>query len=115
MGCVPVLKPEQCHGWRLYERAKPLKKGIAVDFIGNFTQSARRGLPIYRLAGGAGFVWVASYNQSGRGTLRFSAVDASTYSFQELPPPPPDTAHMPGGATTAIDAEPTSPPGVATQ
>ena len=110
-----VLEPIVGDEFRLLAEDKPLKKTIAIDFIGNFTQSARRGLPIYRLAGGAGFVWVASYNQSGRGTLRFSAVDASTYSFQELPPPPPDTAHMPGGATTAIDAEPTSPPGVATQ
>jgi hypothetical protein len=110
-----VLEPIVGNEFRLLAEDKPLKKGIAVDFIGDFTRSARRGLPIYRLAGGAGFVWVASYNQSGRGTLRFSAVDASAYSLQELPPPPPDTAHMPGGATTAIDAEPTSPPGVATQ
>src|SRR5215475_1354749 len=83
--------------------------------VAAFTQSARPGLLIYRLAGGAGFVWVASYNQSGRGTLRFSAVDASTYSPQELTPAPPDAAHMPGGAASAVDAEPTSPPGATTQ
>jgi hypothetical protein len=101
-----VLEPIVGDELRLLAQDKPLKKGIAIDFIGNFTQSARRGLPIYRFAGGAGFVWVASYNQNGRGTLRFSAVDASTYSPQELPLPP---------ATTAIDAEATSPPGPATQ
>src|SRR5271167_1309371 len=90
---------------------KPLKKGIAIDFIGNFTQSARQGLPIYRLVGGAGFVWAASYNQGGRGTLRFSAVDASTYSPQ--PPsattPPPVAVDPPGAAEMAVDAQPTSP------
>jgi hypothetical protein len=101
-----VLEPIVGDEFRLLAEDKPLKKGIAIDFIGNFTQSARRGLPIYRLAGGAGFVWVASYNQGGRGTLRFSAVDASTFSFQGSPFRP---------ATTAIDAEATSPPGVATQ
>jgi hypothetical protein len=41
---------------------EPLPKGIAIDFIGNFTKSAQQGLPIYRLAGGAGFVWAGSYS-----------------------------------------------------
>jgi hypothetical protein len=110
-----VLEPIVGDELRLLAEDKRLEKGIAIDFIGNFTQSARRGLPIYRLAGGAGFVWVASYNQSGRGTLRFSAVDASAYSPQESPPPPSVAAHLPGGAATAVDAEPTSPPGATTQ
>jgi hypothetical protein len=67
-----VLEPIVDDEVRLLAEDKALEKGIAIDFIGNFTQSARRGLPIYRLAGGAGFVWVASYNQNGRGTLRSS-------------------------------------------
>ena len=108
-----VLEPIVGDELRLLGEDKPLKKGIAIDFIGNFSQSARQGLPIYRLAGGAGIVWAASYNQSGRGTLRFSAVDASTYS--PLPPPviisPPVAIDPPGAAETAVDAQPTSPPG----
>jgi hypothetical protein len=108
-----VLEPIIDDEVKLLAEDKALEKGIAIDFIGNFTQSARRGLPIYRLAGAAGFVWVASYNQNGRGTLRFSAVDASTYSPQEQPPPPSVAAHMPGKAATAV--EPTSPPGATTQ
>jgi hypothetical protein len=102
---------------RLLGEDKPLKKGIAIDFIGNFTQSARQGLPIYRLAGGPGFVWAASYNQSGRGTLRFSAVDASTYSPESSPPPttpPPVAADPLGGAATAVDAQPIFPPSMTT-
>jgi hypothetical protein len=109
-----VLEPIVGDELRLLAEDKPVEKGIAIDFIGNFTQSAKRGLPIYRLAGGAGFTWVASYNQNGRGTLRFSAVDASTYSSHELPPTPPVAAHMPGGTSTAVDAEPTSLPGATT-
>jgi flagellar biosynthesis GTPase FlhF len=104
-----VLEPIAGDELRLLAEDKPLKKGIAIDFIGNFSQSARQGLPIYRLAGGAGFVWAASYNQSGRGTLRFSAVDASTYSPQSLPSPttpPPVAADPLGGAATAVDAQP---------
>jgi hypothetical protein len=86
---------------------KPLGEGIALDFIGDFARSARRGLPVYRLSGGAGFVWAASYDEKGRGTLRFSAVDASAYSPQTLPPrvttPPPVAAVAPDEKTAAVD------------
>jgi hypothetical protein len=64
----------------LAEGRRPTTKGYFIDFIGNFARSANEGLPIYRLSGGAGFVWVASYDQKGRGILRFMAVDASAIS-----------------------------------
>ena len=54
------------------------KKGLLIDFIGDLTRSAQEGLPVYRIAGGAGFVWVAGFDHKGRGVLRFAAVDAST-------------------------------------
>jgi hypothetical protein len=62
------------------------KKGLLIDFLGNFVRSAKEGLPIYRIDGGPGFVWAASFNQKGRGTLRFAAVDASGF----VAPPPPE-------------------------
>jgi hypothetical protein len=65
------------------------KKGLLIDFIGNFTRSAREGLPVYRVSGGAGFLWAASFDQEGRGTLRFAAVDASGLS-SPLPAQAPD-------------------------
>src|SRR5215472_13955660 len=61
----------------LAEGRRPTTKGYFIDFIGNFARSAKEGLPVYRLSGGAGFVWVASYGRRGRGTLRFLAVDAA--------------------------------------
>lgn len=61
---------------------RPDTKGYLIDFIGDFARSAKEGLPVYRLGGGAGFVWVASYDQNGRGILRFTAVDASAISPQ---------------------------------
>jgi hypothetical protein len=66
----------------LAEGRRPIKKGYLIDFIGNFARSAKEGLPVYRLSGGAGFVWVASYGRKGRGTLRLLAVDASAISPQ---------------------------------
>jgi len=66
----------------LAEGRRPIKKGYFIDFIGNFARSAKEGLPVYRLSGGAGFVWAASYGRTGRGTLRLLAVDASAISPQ---------------------------------
>ena len=54
-----------------------VRAGLLIDYIGNFQRSAKMGLPIYRLGGGAGFVWAASWGDNGRGTLRFLAIDAS--------------------------------------
>ena len=66
------------------------RKGYFVDFIGNFARSAKKGLPIYRVSGGAGFLWVASFDQKGRGTLRIAAVDASAFYREILPTPQAD-------------------------
>jgi hypothetical protein len=82
-----VLEPITGDELRALAEGKPLGEGIALDFIGDFSRSARQGLPVYRLAGGAGFVWAASFDERRRGTLRFTAVDASAYSPQALRPP----------------------------
>jgi len=58
---------------------KGLKKGLLIDFLGNFARSAKLGLPVYRIDGGPGFVWAASFDQKGRGILRLAAVDASKF------------------------------------
>jgi hypothetical protein len=58
------------------------KQGLLIDFIGNFARSAKENLPIYRITGGAGFIWRASFDQKNTGSVRFAAVDA-----WELSPP----------------------------
>ncbi|RTL77232.1 MAG: superinfection immunity protein [Bradyrhizobiaceae bacterium] len=60
---------------------RQVRLGLLIDHIGNFQRSAQAGLPIYRLTGGAGYVWSASWGNDGRGTLRFLTIDAS-----KLPP-----------------------------
>jgi hypothetical protein len=64
---------------------KSPKKGYLIDFIGNFARSAKEGLPVYRIGGGAGFVWAASTDPRGRGTLRFAAIDPSAMSATPVP------------------------------
>ncbi len=52
------------------------RKGLLADFVGNFQRSARLGLPVYRLAGGAGYLWSASADRNGRGHQRTLVFDA---------------------------------------
>jgi hypothetical protein len=87
--------------------------GILVDTIGNPQKSAQLGLPVYRLGGGAGYVWSASWNGRGRGALRMLAIDASRLpgAVVEASPAadPPAIVSSPG-VPTAVTAAPTSPP-----
>jgi hypothetical protein len=85
------------------------RQGILVDFIGNLTDSARRGLPIYRVTGGPGFVWAASYNPQGRGTLRFFAIDPSGLlpaTAKETSPPAPTNSADPQDDCDRLAANP---------
>ena len=51
--------------------------GILFSFLGDEERSAKAGVPVYRLAGGAGFLWVATFDQNGRGVLQYLAIDDS--------------------------------------
>ncbi len=81
-------------------------RGFLVDYLMNFRESARRGLPIYELAGGKGFVWIARFAGNPKeGALRFLAADPSQMT-RTLPPPlahrepaPPQTREAPAPAT----------------
>src|SRR5207247_5857688 len=72
-----VLEPLDRDSIKTLSEGRSPKKGYLVDFIGNFARSAKEGLPIYRISGGAGSLWVASFDPLGRGILRFAAVDPS--------------------------------------
>jgi hypothetical protein len=75
-----VLQPLEPYLVAELASGRDVRAGLIIDHIGNFQRSARLGLPIYRLAGGAGYVWAASWDVNGRGTLRFLAVDTSKIS-----------------------------------
>ena len=72
-----TLEPLDADSIKVLAEGKSPKKGLLVDFLGNFARSAKEGLPVYRISGGAGFLWAASFDQGGRGALRIAAVDAS--------------------------------------
>ena len=58
--------------------------GILVSYLGDLQKSAKAGVPVYKLAGGAGFLWVATFDRDGRGVLRFLAADASRYEASQI-------------------------------
>jgi hypothetical protein len=58
--------------------------GILVSFLGDLRRSAKAGVPVYRLAGGAGFLWAATFDQNGKGVLRYLAIDASKIESRQV-------------------------------
>jgi hypothetical protein len=81
-----ALEPLDQESVKILADGKGPKKGLLIDYLRDFARSAKEGLPIYRIDGGAGFIWAASFDQKGRGTLRLAAVELSGFS------PPPDPA-----------------------
>jgi hypothetical protein len=72
-----TLEPLDATGTSELAAGRSPRKRILVDFVGNLSESARRGLDVYRVTGGPGFVWAGSFNSNGQGTLRFFAIDPS--------------------------------------
>ena len=79
------LEPLDHESIKILAAGKSPKKGFLIDYLRNFARSAKEGLPIYRIDGGPGFIWAASFDNKGRGTLRLAAVEVSGFS----PPPTP--------------------------
>jgi hypothetical protein len=52
------LEPLDNDSRQILAADKSVKRGILVDYLGNYTRSARENLPLYRITGGAGFVWI---------------------------------------------------------
>jgi hypothetical protein len=91
-------------------------KGLLVSFLGDLQRSAKAGVPVYELAGDAGFLWAATFNQDGRGVLRFLTVDASQIASRivaQNPPAPPPQAPTPQPA--ALPSPPISAPPIVAQ
>ena len=80
-----TLEPLDQESINTLANGKNPRKGFLIDYLRDFTRSAKQGLPIYRIDGGPGFIWAASFDRKGRGTLRSAAVDVSGFA------PPPDS------------------------
>ena len=82
-----TLEPLDQESVKILADGKGPGKGLLIDYLRNFARSAKEGLPIYRIDGGPGFIWAASFDQKGRGTLRLAAVELSGFSPPSKPAP----------------------------
>jgi hypothetical protein len=56
-------------------RVETIHRGLIADFLGDARKSARSGLPVFSIGGGPGFLWGATFDDAGRGSLRNSAAN----------------------------------------
>ena len=88
--------------------------GILVSFLGDLERSAKAGVPVYRLAGGAGFLWAATFDQNGKGVLRYLAIDDSkiepSRQVASNQPAPAPTLSLESGNQTTSSQGPANPP-----
>ena len=77
-----VLEPVDGNSQKILAAGKNPTIGALIDFLGNYELSTKNNLPVYRVSGGAGFIWAASWDSNGRGNLRMLAINPS-----ELPTP----------------------------
>ena len=82
-----TLEPLDQESIKTLADGKNPRKGFLIDYLRDFTRSAKQGLPIYRIDGGPGFIWAASFDQKERGTLRLAAVELSGFSPASNPAP----------------------------
>lgn len=73
------LEPLDSRTLSIIASSHDVKSGLRVDYLGDFRKSAKLGMPIYRIAGGPGYLWNASYDQKGRGHVRFLTSNAAAY------------------------------------
>jgi uncharacterized protein len=106
-----VLQPLDAESIQLLASGKSPGKGVLVDFLGNFRQSAQEGLPVYLIGGGAGALWSASYDERGRGNLRLTITDASQFApglgapqASSETPVPAGPSHFEGNTSVAGEA-----------
>jgi tetratricopeptide (TPR) repeat protein len=53
------------------------KVGVLVDTLGDLQRSAKEGLPVYRITGGPGYLYSASFDRNGHGHRHYVAANAS--------------------------------------
>jgi hypothetical protein len=99
-------------------RGEVIHRGLIAEFIGDADKSARIGLPVYSIGGGPGYIWGASFDDAGKGSLRISAVDASALGSTqpapavEAPSPPTVSSSTPptrSAPPLAVAPSPTTP------
>jgi hypothetical protein len=86
-------------------RGETINAGLVIDFLANSRKSAREGLPVFRIGGGAGYIWAAEFDDNGKGRLRITAVNRSLLPASPAEASPP-IAYAPNPSPTPAPATP---------
>jgi tetratricopeptide (TPR) repeat protein len=58
--------------------------GVLVDALGDLPTSAKKGFHIYRVTGGRGYLYMASFDANGRGRKRYIAIDPADFAVRQF-------------------------------
>ena len=86
-------------------RGESIAAGLVIDFLANSQKSARESLPVFHMGGGAGYIWAAKFDDTGKGRLRIIAVNPGLLPASPAEQPP-RVAYAP---TTSPTPTPTTP------
>ena len=64
----------------------PVWPGIFLDPLGDLEASVKAGLPIYRVTGGPGYIYCASFDRNGRGHRHYEAIDIARRLVKDFVP-----------------------------
>ena len=70
-------------------RGESISAGLVIDFLADSPKSAREGLPVFHMGGGAGYIWAAKFDDAGKGRLRITAVNPGLLPAGPAEQPPP--------------------------
>src|SRR5207253_2120917 len=74
-------------GWsamQAVEAGEGRRFGVLVDSLGDLKRSAREGVPVYRVVGGPGYVYAASFEANGRGQKSSLAIDGAQLAIRQF-------------------------------
>jgi tetratricopeptide (TPR) repeat protein len=70
----------------LIKTERNIGPGLLVDSLGDPVRSAKAGLAVYSIAGGAGYIYSASFDEKGRGHRHYVAADVSQPAIKVFVP-----------------------------
>jgi hypothetical protein len=101
-----TLTPLDTSTMEALRRGETITAGLLIDFLADSQKSAREGLPVFHIGGGAGYIWAAKFDDAGKGRLRLTAVNSDLLPSPVEEPPPSVPSYAPISPPTPITVDP---------
>jgi hypothetical protein len=76
------LSPISDSDRELISSGRDVNLGYLIDFLNDFKKSVSLGQPIFRCYGRGGYIWAATYDEQGKGILRYRAVNQEAVDLE---------------------------------